>query len=70
MAANDDQAVPSRGIKQDAYDRLLDGFGATGRSTAQCVLHLVAAGLTKGQARNAIYRYRKGRSQPPKAGEA
>lgn len=41
------------------YRQLLDAFDCSGRRPAECVQYLVAKGYTVGQARNAVYRYRR-----------
>ena len=41
------------------HTRALDAFGAQHRSARECVQYLEEQGLTRGQARNAVYRYRK-----------
>lgn len=48
------------------YSALLDAFGAPKKSARECVAYLESQGLTRGQARNAVYRYRqqRGLAQP------
>jgi hypothetical protein len=46
---------------QQHYTRLLDAFGAADRTAQECVRHLEGQGMTSGQARNAVYRYRRQR---------
>lgn len=41
------------------YVELLDAFGAPGRPARECVRHLEEKGFSRGQARNAVYRYRQ-----------
>jgi hypothetical protein len=53
----DREAAP-KGVREQGYERLLNEFGAKGRSNPECIQYLVSVGLTDGQARNAIYRYR------------
>jgi hypothetical protein len=61
-----DAAPRAAGAAKARYAALLDAFGATDRRPSECVRHLEAQGLTHGQARNAVYRYRqeRGLSQP------
>jgi Holliday junction resolvasome RuvABC DNA-binding subunit len=40
------------------YDQVLESFGANSHSAAECVQYLLSLGYTRGQARNAVYRYR------------
>lgn len=48
------------------YSALLDAFGASNKRASECVRYLESQGLTTGQARNAVYRYRhqRGLGQP------
>ena len=41
------------------YSALLEAFGAPKKSASECVRYLESQGLTRGQARNAVYRYRQ-----------
>jgi len=42
-----------------SYTDLLDAFGALTRPAAECVACLESRGLSKGQARNAVFRFRR-----------
>lgn len=68
MKDRDREDVP-RGVTGKAiehYSALLDAFGASNKRASECVRHLESQGLTRGQARNAVYRYRhqRGLGQP------
>lgn len=56
-------SVPRRAGRDAAarYTVLLDSFGAATRRPIDCVHYLESQGLTHGQARNAVYRYRRQR---------
>jgi hypothetical protein len=41
------------------YPRLLEDFGATDKTARECVRYLEQAGYSHGQARNAVYRFRR-----------
>jgi hypothetical protein len=41
------------------YVRLLDDFGASHKAARECVRFLEQAGYSHGQARNAVYRFRR-----------
>jgi hypothetical protein len=41
------------------YSEILDAFGGRARSAADCTRHLVSLGFSQGQARNAVFRYRR-----------
>lgn len=45
----------------ERYVELLDAFGAGERSARECVRFLEEKGFSRGQARNAVYRYRQQR---------
>lgn len=45
----------------DHYMRLLDDFGAHDKRPRECVKYLEERGYSHGQARNAVYRYRRAR---------
>lgn len=67
---NDGEREPApRGVTGKAaahYSALLEAFGAPKKSAIECVRYLESQGLTRGQARNAVYRYRHqhGLAQP------
>lgn len=44
---------------QANYERILQEFGALKRDARECVSHLMGLGFSKGQARNAVYRFRQ-----------
>ena len=48
-------------VSQATYVRLLEDFGANGKPARECVRFLESMGYSKGQARNAVYRYRLAR---------
>jgi hypothetical protein len=48
-----------RGGSEREYDRLLTEFRAATRASGDCVSYLESLGYSKGQARNAVYRYRQ-----------
>lgn len=58
-----EQDSNSKGIiarsRQARYDEILRAFGAGTRSGAECIQHLESLGFTRGQARNALYRFRQ-----------
>ena len=41
------------------YEELLNAFGANRKSNAEAVKHLESLGFRNGQARSAVYQYRK-----------
>lgn len=43
------------------YMEMLDSFGAEARTAGECRRLLEEKGFTSGQARNAVYRYRRAR---------
>lgn len=53
------ESSPRRRSNAD-YVRLLDDFRATDKAARECVQHLQQLGYSHGQARNAVYRYRRG----------
>jgi hypothetical protein len=53
------QGTTRLGPAEANYRALLDAFRASERSPSECVRHLVSQGFTTGQARNAVYRYRR-----------
>ncbi len=53
--ANDDSAMKNRAD----YRELLDNFRAAEKPNRDSVRHLESLGYTSGQARNAVYQYRK-----------
>jgi len=48
------------------YVRLLDDFGASQKTARECVRFLEQAGYSHGQARNAVYRFRRLRGMTKK----
>jgi hypothetical protein len=44
---------------QDLYDQLLDEFDGTTKSNMECIRHLESLGFSQGQAKSAVYNYRK-----------
>jgi hypothetical protein len=56
-----ESATNARPRKEKTYAELLDAFGAMKRPANECVAFLESLGFTRGQARNAVYRYRKER---------
>mgnify|MGYP000669196467 CR=1 FL=1 len=46
---------------QDEYARILNRFGAVGKTNLECVNHLQNFGFTYGQAKSAVYKYRQKR---------
>lgn len=50
--------IQQRG-SQDLYIQLLDEFHGTCKSNMECVRYLESLGYSYGQARNAVYNYRK-----------
>jgi hypothetical protein len=56
--------------RQDRYEELLSDFGAANRSGAECIQHLQSLGYTRGQARNAVYRYRMRLKDEGRAGKS
>lgn len=56
-----EQASPEvgrRGSGKD-YQRLLEAFGGASKPNAECLTFLLSQGYTRGQARNALYRFRQ-----------
>ncbi len=49
------------GGQEAHYARLLDEYGASERSNGECVRFLEEFGFSRGQARNAVFRYRSRR---------
>lgn len=56
MRQEDITKASSRGTN---YEALLDAFDGINHTNQQCVQSLMGAGFTLGQARNAVYQYRK-----------
>jgi len=46
---------------QDEYARILNKFGAVGKTNSECVDHLQKLSFTYGQAKSAVYKYRRNR---------
>ena len=44
---------------QSVYKQILDNFGAARKTYIDCVEHLKSLGFTYGQAKSAVYKYRK-----------
>lgn len=45
--------------KRADYRRLLEDFGASSKTASECVRFLEEKGHSRGQARNAVYRFRR-----------
>ena len=51
-------AEPELHIARQSYKELLERYRASGNAMGGAIRHLTALGYTKGQARNAVYRFR------------
>lgn len=45
--------------RKAGYEEILADFHAAERTRSECVSHLTSLGFSRGQARNAVYRYRQ-----------
>jgi sirohydrochlorin ferrochelatase len=46
---------------QNLYDEILDEFHGRTRGNMDCIRHLESLGFSQGQAKNAVYKYRRSR---------
>jgi hypothetical protein len=59
MTKSGNSSKDQRDASTGRYSDVLDSFGAREKSTAECIAYLVSCGFRKGQARNAVYRFRQ-----------
>lgn len=50
--------IAKRRTKQDEYNKILDNFDATNKTSKECIRHLEGMDFSYGQAKSAVYNYR------------